>query len=121
MISRVVLISLLAASGVSMAAGVDDGAWRLDANMAIPEVIEEGIAWYDPGQPPFRISGFPWFAQDKVFRRLPVSPSHPLPPAVNSLANNTAGGTVAFRSTSSRILVKVVLTSKSDGMFHMAS
>ncbi len=120
MIGKAVLISLLAVSAASMAAGADGGGWRLDANMAIPEVVEEGIAWYDPGQPPFRLSGFPWFEQDKVFRRLPVNPSHPLPPAVNSLANNTAGGTVAFRSTSARILVKVVLTSKSDGMFHMA-
>ena len=119
-VGKAVLISLLAVGGASMGAGADDGGWRLDANMAVPEVTEEGIAWYDPGQAPFRIGGFPWYAQDKVFRRLPVSPSHPLPSAVDKLADCTAGGTVAFRSTSSRVLVKVVLTSKSDGMFHMA-
>ena len=120
MIGKVLLMSMLAVGSASRCAGEDDGGWRLDANMAVPEVTEDGIAWFDPGQPPFRLGGFPWFAHDRVFRRLPVSPSHPLPPAVDKLADCTAGGTVAFRSDSARVLVNVVLTSKSDGMFHMA-
>ena len=77
-----------------------------------------GMAWFDPREKPFRVSGFPWIKEDKVFRRLPLAPDWELREPVHQLANNTAGGQVHFQSDSPKIMVRVTLTNSSN-MDHM--
>ena len=84
----------------------------------IPEPPEKEWQWLDPTESPFRLVGFAWFAQDRVYRRLPLKPRWPLPAGVNSLANCTAGGQIQFRTASPRVAVKVELAGPS-GMYHM--
>ena len=76
------------------------------------------LVWYSPKDGPFHIAGFPWLQQDGVYRRLPVKPEHTLPPAVDELADCTAGGQIRFQTDSSRLSVKVRLTGTAD-MNHM--
>jgi lysophospholipase L1-like esterase len=78
------------------------------------------LAWHQPDQAPFRLSGFAWYAQDKVYRRLPVKPADPLPPGVESLANHTAGGQVSFITNSKALKLKAELAGAA-GMDHMAA
>lgn len=95
-------------------------AQKLDPNMALANTENVGLQWHTPKEQPFRLSGFAWFAQDGVYRRLPVQPAHEIPPAVDSLANSTAGGQIAFRTDSKRLVVRVVLAGKAN-MYHMPS
>ncbi|TNJ66610.1 hypothetical protein FE784_08560 [Paenibacillus hemerocallicola] len=93
-------------------------ALKLDASM-VPERNEQsGLNWLSPKEQPFRLSGFPWFHRDGIYRRLPVSPMHELPPAVDRLANSTAGGQIAFRTDSPRLALRVELAGPA-GMYHM--
>lgn len=91
---------------------------RLDPNMTLKRADTEGIAWFDPRMAPFRLLGFPWIEQDKVFRRLPVRPDWEIRKPVDSLANSTAGGQIHFRSDSEKLLLRVKLRQPS-GMYHM--
>ncbi|MEX2606739.1 MAG: SGNH/GDSL hydrolase family protein [Kiritimatiellia bacterium] len=76
------------------------------------------LKWHNPASPPFRLSGFAWFNQDWVFRRLPVAPRLPIPEAVDILANCTAGGQIAFQTDSSQVAVRVELAGPAN-MNHM--
>ena len=91
---------------------------KLDPNMTLEKADSKGIAWFDPRSKPFRLVGFPWIGEDKVYRRLPVKPQWPIPGAVDSLANSTAGGQIQFQSDSPKILLRVKLRQVS-GMYHM--
>lgn len=97
---------------------------NLDKNMA-PKTLNENseIEWYDPGKTPFRLSGFYWYDNDKIFRRLPLSSVDTIEkvnPSVNALASNTAGGQIAFSTNSTSLIIKVELSSPSS-MNHMPS
>lgn len=85
----------------------------IDKNMSRNEEFKsEEIAWYQPYTYPLRLSGFEFFQQDKVYRRLPLRTKELFQTVnqnLNMLCENTAGGQVAFRTNSSRILVKVKL------------
>ena len=76
------------------------------------------MKWHMPDSPPFRLSGFPWYEQEGVYRRLPSRPPWQLPDAVDRLANSTAGGQIAFRSDATQVAVRVELPSPAD-MNHM--
>jgi len=91
---------------------------KLDPNMTLERADAEGVAWFDPRTPPFRLIGFPWIGGDNVYRRLPVKPQWPIRDAVDSLANSTAGGQVKFQSDSPKILLRVKLR-QASGMYHM--
>jgi lysophospholipase L1-like esterase len=91
---------------------------KIDKNMTIESVDENGLVWLNPNQEPFKLVGFNWFEQDKVYRRFPVSPYPVLPENVERLCNCTAGGQVKFRSDSRRIAVKVKLP-QPGAMDHM--
>ena len=91
---------------------------KLDPNMTLEKADSKGIAWFDPRAAPFRLVGFPWIDEDKVYRRLPLKPKWPIRIAVNSLANSTAGGQIQFQSDSAKILLRVKLRQPS-GMYHM--
>ena len=70
---------------------------------------ENGLVWYVPDEQPFKLVGFPWFSQDRVYRRLPLKTPRPLPPAVERLAWCCAGGQVKFTSDTDKLVVKVKL------------
>jgi len=91
---------------------------KIDKNMTIESVDENGLVWLNPNQSPFKLVGFNWFEQDKVYRRFPVNPDPVLPEGVEVLSNCTAGGQIKFRSDSSRIAVKVKLPAP-GAMYHM--
>ena len=91
---------------------------KLDPNMSLKKADADGIVWFDPREEPFELSGFEWFKEDSVYRRLPLNPGWEIREAVDQLANHTAGGQLRFRSNSKRILVKVELRERS-GMYHM--
>jgi len=71
----------------------------------------EGLIWHDPRRAPFRLCGFAWFAQDRVYRRMPLKPAQPLPEAVDNLAWDTAGGQIRFTTNSRSLGLRVVLRS----------
>ena len=52
---------------------------KFDKNMAIKKTGENGLSWHMPYQKPFKLAGFYWFDQDKVYRRFLVKPPFPLP------------------------------------------
>ncbi|MDD5598617.1 MAG: SGNH/GDSL hydrolase family protein [Victivallaceae bacterium] len=91
---------------------------KLDKNMTVESVDENGLVWLNPNQSPFKLVGFYWFGQDKVYRRFPVNPDPVLPAGVEALSNCTAGGQIKFRTNSKRIAVKVKLASL-PSMDHM--
>lgn len=91
---------------------------KLDPNMTLEKADAKGVAWFDPRTPPFRLVGFPWIGEDKVYRRLPVKPQWPIRGAVDSLANSTAGGQIQFQSDSPKVLLRVKLR-QASGMYHM--
>ncbi|WP_054957243.1 SGNH/GDSL hydrolase family protein [Paenibacillus dakarensis] len=84
-----------------------------------PEIINgEQLKWASPLEAPFHIAGFPWLAQDGVYRRLPLASKDVLPPAVDTLAYCTAGGQIRFQTNSSRLAIKVRLAGPAN-MYHM--
>ncbi|MFC1581972.1 SGNH/GDSL hydrolase family protein [Planctomycetota bacterium] len=96
----------------------DIDAKKFDKAMRFEYDRGDGLQWHDPAQPPFRLQGFPWFEQDRVFRRMPVKPEHQLPEAVDNLAWHTTGGQVHFRSDTRQINIQVKLPGRFD-MDHM--
>ncbi|CAG7635272.1 SGNH/GDSL hydrolase family protein [Paenibacillus allorhizosphaerae] len=93
---------------------------KLDANMRLTAASDTTLAWRSPLEEPFRLCGFPWLEKDRVYRRLPVSPSHSLRPAVDSLANCTAGGQIRFRTDAASVVLKAELAGPAN-MYHMPS
>ena len=91
---------------------------KIDKNMTIESVDENGLVWLDPNQTPFKLTGFYWFEQDKVYRRFLLNPDPVLPEGVEALCNHTAGGQIKFKTDSKRIAIKVKLPSRSE-MDHM--
>lgn len=91
---------------------------KLDENMSIETIDESGLVWLNPNQLPFKLIGFHWFEQDKVYRRFPVNPKPALPEGVEALCNHTAGGQIKFRTNSKRLAIKVKLLSP-PAMDHM--
>ena len=86
---------------------------KIDKNMTVESVDENGLVWLNPNQFPFKLIGFYWFGKDKVYRRFPLNPDPVLPPGVESLCNYTAGGQLKFKTDSHRIAIKVKLPSRS--------
>ncbi|WP_422659918.1 SGNH/GDSL hydrolase family protein [Paenibacillus sp. EC2-1] len=91
---------------------------QLDQNMKIESGTTDGLTWYSPLEEPFRISGFAWIEEERIYRRLPVSPDYPITTAVDNLANCTSGGQIHFRTNSRSISVRVRLAAGSS-MYHM--
>ncbi|BBH19738.1 hydrolase [Paenibacillus baekrokdamisoli] len=91
---------------------------KLDSNMSIKKNGDDSLKWLSPLEAPFQIAGFAWLDHEKKYRRLPSSPKDPLPPAVDALANCTAGGQIRFITNSSNLSIRVKLTGPAD-MYHM--
>lgn len=103
--------------GISLFAA--ESALDLDPNMKLKPENTDGLKYLIPAEKPLRLSGFCWYDTDHVYRRLPLRPDGKLSRGVELLAWNTAGGQVAFRSDTGRIVLKVKMRSNSV-MYHMA-
>lgn len=93
---------------------------QADANMRVGDQALPELSWLPVPGSPFRVTGLPWLAQDGVFRRLPLRPSHPIRPEVDRLANFTTGVQVRFRTDSPRLYVRVKLADKYS-MYQLAA
>lgn len=91
---------------------------QLDPNMKLQGANDKEWQWISPQQSPVQISGLPWIAEEKIYRRLPQNPQWPLPPAVDSLSNCTAGAQIRFATNSRRLSIHVVLAAPAS-MYHM--
>lgn len=89
---------------------------RFDENMKTGERVADGIAWFLPDDPCFRLDGFAFRAPGGLYRRLAADPE--LPAAVNVLAGHTSGGMLSFRTDSRSIRLRVRLSDCSR-MNHM--
>lgn len=96
----------------------------IDNNMAANQTEgADGIRWYQPYEAPFRLSGFPYFHEDKVYRRLPLRTQKMFEQVnnnLNILGEDTAGGQIAFSTDSTKILLRVKLLFAHD-MVNMAA
>jgi len=77
------------------------------------------MKWYNPQSEPFKLYGFPFYGQDKVYRRMPLSPSKPLPEAVDGLANETAGGQIRFHAKFKELRIQASLNAKPGFFDHI--
>lgn len=93
---------------------------KLDKDMSVDDLQDNGIKWLDPMVPPFLINGFAWFQQEKKYRRLPEHPNFEITEAVDVLADCTAGGQIRFQTTATKLAIKVKLSGKAN-MPHMAA
>ncbi|EHQ62849.1 hypothetical protein PDENDC454_08115 [Paenibacillus dendritiformis C454] len=98
--------------------GNDKKGSDLDPDMRVEQNGLWGLKWLSPEEKPFRLSGFSWFEQERLFRRLPLHSRHPIPPVVDVLANHTAGGQLAFQTRSGQLAIRVQLANKAD-LYHM--
>ncbi|MBO9604903.1 MAG: SGNH/GDSL hydrolase family protein [Paenibacillaceae bacterium] len=94
---------------------------QLDPNMRLPEregTDDGGLRAYSPLQPPFHVAGFGWFAEERVYNRLPLAPRLAVREPVRELAACTAGGQIRFRTDSRRLTIRVRLRGGAN-MYHM--
>lgn len=89
-----------------------------DENMRPNERTSGENVWHSPLADPFKISGFAWFSEEKIYRRLPTWATDHVREAVDHLSNHTAGGQIRFQTDSTSLSVKVKLTGRAD-MSHM--
>ena len=85
---------------------------QFDRNMASETgtVRDESLFFPDPFAPPFRLSGFYWYRENKMLHRLPSSIAKDISDGVAYLATQTAGGMIAFRTDSNRLFVQAQVT-----------
>jgi len=81
-------------------------------------MTEETFRWHQPSEAPMQLTGFAWFAKDRVYNRLPRNFGKPFRDPVEELATHTAGGQIRFRTDSPQVAVRVKLTG-AHNMDHM--
>ena len=70
------------------------------------------MKWLDPQCDPFRISGFPFYEKEQVYRRMPLDATGYVPNAVDGLANETSGGQIRFHGKLKELTIQVELAAK---------
>lgn len=70
------------------------------------------MKWFNPQCAPFKISGFPFYEQEQLYRRLPLNPGSQIPEAVYGLADETAGGQIRFHGKLKKLCLQVTLSGK---------
>lgn len=80
--------------------------------------MDNEMKWYNPKEYPQIVYGLPWFAEEKVYRRLPLNPKNPVRKEVDSLANCTAGGQIRIITNAKKLSIRVNLSSPAN-MDHM--
>ena len=77
--------------------------------------------WYNPQSEPFRLSGFPFYDKERVYRRLPMSQALGIPDAVYGLADETAGGQIRFHAKFKELSLQVSRMAKPGFFDHVKS
>ena len=77
------------------------------------------MKWFNPQTEPFQIFGFPFYKQDRVYRRMPLSGEGVLPDAVYHLADETAGGQIRFHAKMKALSIQVSLAAKPGFFAHI--
>jgi lysophospholipase L1-like esterase len=91
-----------------------------DPNMKVKTPDEKGLVWYQPYEAPMTLLGFKWFEENnRKYYRLPEAMNDKFRKPVVSLAGNTAGGQIRFKTDSRRIVVQAELPRVAN-MDHMA-
>lgn len=92
---------------------------EIDKNFKMATVGDKSIRYYNALKPPFQLTGFPWFKENKKLYRLPKKLTKV---EVNEgalfLSNNTAGGMIRFKSDSPYVAIRAKLAYSGD-MNHM--
>jgi len=70
------------------------------------------MKWFNPQCDPFRISGFPFYEKEQVYRRMPLGVEGYIPDAVYGLADETAGGQIRFHGKLKKLVIQVSLAGK---------
>ena len=99
------LLALTAVVAFAQSPRIED----VDKFMSFKEPDAKGLVWYRPDTAagsPFKLIGFCWFEQDRVFQRLPLNSGFELRDGVKYLARHTAGGQVRFRTNSKRVVLR---------------
>jgi lysophospholipase L1-like esterase len=91
---------------------------EIDRNFELAKLGETEYQFLDPSTPPLMLSGLPWFAKEREYCRLPLDTLEKQSDGVRTLAWNTAGVQVRFRSNSNKISLQVKLHS-ANLMSHM--
>ena len=80
---------------------------KIDKYMQVGKADETGLAWLDPWEAPFQLSGLYRFNDEKKFQRIPKEMMEGLRPGLLSLAKCTAGVQLRFRSDTTRVNLAV--------------
>ena len=92
----------------------------IDKNFASESIDGVDLFFLDAFTAPMELGGFPFWAHDRVYCRLPVSSLPEQSAGVRGLAWHCSGGQVRFRTDSSALAVRVELSSVAH-MNHMPS
>ena len=90
----------------------------LDQNFTTAKIGDAEMVFCEPTQAPFALNGLAWFAQERVFCRLPQASLDSVSAGVRGLSWSTAGAQLRFRSNTTRLDLNVQLLSPSN-MSHM--
>ncbi len=90
---------------------------KLDRNLAVHDADENGFAWYDCLESPFRVYGL--IHTPEGFVRCPTDVAESVNDDLAKLNTHTAGGRVRFQSDSSEIAIRAHLRNRSR-MAHCA-
>ena len=91
---------------------------EIDRNFVTAKLGNVDYLFRDAGHQAFTLSGLAWFDQEKKYCRLPQDALSKQNEGVQSLAWNTAGAQLRFRTNSAKIALRVKLLSASN-MSHM--
>ena len=67
------------------------------------------LKWYSPTHAPFVLEGFPFFEQERIYRRLSLNPVYTLPEGVEAQCWHTSGGQIRFRASFKTLRLKAAL------------
>lgn len=90
----------------------------IDPNFRLETIDGHELAFLDASLAPFHLTGFPFFAAEGEFCRLPRAELPAMNSGVQGLAWHTAGGMVRFRTDSPVVAVRLELRAPGD-MNHM--
>lgn len=79
------------------------------------------MQWFNPQSEPFRLHGFPFYDQERVYRRMPLSQALGIPDAVYGLADETAGGQIRFHAKFKELTLQVSRAAKPGFFDHVKS
>jgi len=83
---------------------------QLDKNFLGEEITYEGMTFHHVFDEPFKLYGFHNPHEEKVFKRMPTDVAMKLNKNVQALYTHTSGGRIRFRTDSTKILLRSILS-----------